>query len=240
LEVLLGADDIPGDLAERYGYVNRALPDAELDTFVDALAMRIASFDKQAIVETKGFVNVASLPPDAEIAPEWDACIASIQRRCRQRRLNTLLERGLHKPGDVENRLGYHVGQTPHLSAVPRFDGGKASSCRSSKPPSYSQPQYTSTRLSGQSPGEHLDRDWLRPWKVLRAVSALHSRKFTQVGREAFWHRHSYLGPPGCRRGCLAAMSMCAFGSMRATSIQRAAQPSTWMARSPAIGHWTK
>jgi enoyl-CoA hydratase/carnithine racemase len=60
LEVLLGADDIPGDLAERYGYVNRALPDVELDAFVDALAMRIASFDKQAIAETKNFVNVAS------------------------------------------------------------------------------------------------------------------------------------------------------------------------------------
>ena len=80
LEVLLGADDIPGDLAERYGYVNRALPDAELDAFVEALAMRIASFDNQAIAETKNFVNIASLPPDAEIAPEWDACFASIQR----------------------------------------------------------------------------------------------------------------------------------------------------------------
>jgi len=111
LEVLLGADDIPGDLAERYGYVNRALPDAELDAFVEALAMRIASFDKQAIVETKNFVNIASLPPDAEIAPEWDASIASIQRPAGQRRINTLLERGLHRPGDVENRLGYHVGQ---------------------------------------------------------------------------------------------------------------------------------
>src|ERR1044071_3468089 len=87
LEVLLGADDIPGDLAERYGYINRALPDVELDAFVDALAMRIASFDKQAIVETKSFVNVASLPPDAEIAPEWDACIASIQRPAAQRRI---------------------------------------------------------------------------------------------------------------------------------------------------------
>ncbi len=111
LEVLLGADDIPGDLAERYGYVNRALPDAELDAFVEALAMRIASFDKQAIVETKNFVNIASLPPDAEIAPEWDACIASIQRPEGQRRITALLERGLHKPGDVENRLGYHLGQ---------------------------------------------------------------------------------------------------------------------------------
>ena len=111
LEVLLGADDVPGDLAERYGYVNRALPDSELDAFVSALVMRIASFDKQAIAETKNFVNIASLPPDAEIAPEWDACFASVQRPAAQRRIAALLERGLHKPGDVESRLGYHVGQ---------------------------------------------------------------------------------------------------------------------------------
>src|SRR6202035_1068060 len=37
LEVLVGADDIPGDLAELYGYVNRALPDGELDSFVEHL-----------------------------------------------------------------------------------------------------------------------------------------------------------------------------------------------------------
>src|SRR5882724_1622148 len=49
LEVLLGADDIPGDLAELYGYVNRSLPDSDLDAFVESLATRIASFDKRAI-----------------------------------------------------------------------------------------------------------------------------------------------------------------------------------------------
>jgi enoyl-CoA hydratase/carnithine racemase len=59
LEVLLGADDIRGDVAELYGYVNRALPDADLDAFVDALAARIASFDKRAISETKRLVNIA-------------------------------------------------------------------------------------------------------------------------------------------------------------------------------------
>ena len=111
LEVLLGADDIPGDLAELYGYVNRSFPDAELDAFVDALATRIASFDKQAISETKRFADVASLPPDFEIAPEWDVCIASIMRPAAQERIKKLLDQGFHKTGDVENRLGYHVGQ---------------------------------------------------------------------------------------------------------------------------------
>jgi enoyl-CoA hydratase/carnithine racemase len=111
LEVLLGADDIPGDLAELYGYVNRSLPDSDLDAFVESLATRIASFDKRAISETKGFVGVASLPPDFEIAPEWDVSFASIMRPAAQVRIKKLMERGFHQPGDVEDRLGYHVGQ---------------------------------------------------------------------------------------------------------------------------------
>lgn len=87
------------------------VPDAELDAFVDALARRIASFDKEAISETKRLVNIASLPPDADIAPEWDAFLAALARPAAQNRIKALMERGFHKPGDVENRLGFHVGQ---------------------------------------------------------------------------------------------------------------------------------
>ena len=111
LEVLLGADDVHGDLAERYGYVNRSMPDAELDGFVEALAMRIASFDKEAIAETKRLVDVASLPPDLEIKPEWDAFLAALGRPASQTRIKALMARGFHRAGDVENRLGFHVGQ---------------------------------------------------------------------------------------------------------------------------------
>src|SRR5881396_1680661 len=93
LEVLLGADDIPGDLAERYGYVNRSLPDAELDDFVDALAIRIASFDKRAMSETKRLVDVASLPADLGIRPEWDAFLASLGRPASQNRIKALMAR---------------------------------------------------------------------------------------------------------------------------------------------------
>jgi enoyl-CoA hydratase/carnithine racemase len=110
LEVLLGADDIGGDLAERYGYVNRSLPDGELDAFVESLAMRISTFDKQAIAETKHLVDIASLPPDSEIAAGWDACIASMQRPPAQRKIKRLLELGLQKNADVEARLPYYTG----------------------------------------------------------------------------------------------------------------------------------
>jgi enoyl-CoA hydratase/carnithine racemase len=111
LEVLLGSDDIGGDLAQAYGYVNRSMPDAELDGFVDALATRIASFDKWAIANTKRLVNAASLPPDVEIAAGWDACIASIVRPAAQDRLKALFEQGFHKPGDAEDHLGSYVGR---------------------------------------------------------------------------------------------------------------------------------
>src|ERR1700722_10071334 len=110
LEVLLSSNDIGGDLAEAYGYVNRSLPDAELDGFVDALATRISSFDKWAIANTKRLVNAASLPPDVEIAAGWDACMASLARTAAQDRIKALFEQGFHKLGDAETRLGVFVG----------------------------------------------------------------------------------------------------------------------------------
>ena len=111
LEVLLGSDDIRGDEAEFLGYVNRSLPDVELGDFVDALARRIASFDKWAIANTKRLVNAASLPPDVEIAAGWDACLTSIKRPAAQERIKALLKEGFHQPGDAENRLGFYLGR---------------------------------------------------------------------------------------------------------------------------------
>jgi enoyl-CoA hydratase/carnithine racemase len=113
LEVLLSSEDIKADQAEAYGYINRALADTELDSYVDALATRIAQFDKWAIAQTKRLVNT-SLPPDVELDAGWEACIASLGRSAAQNGIKALMERGFHKPGDVENRLGYHLGQISH------------------------------------------------------------------------------------------------------------------------------
>ena len=110
LEVLLSSEDIRGDQAQAYGYVNRSLPDTELNSFVEALATRIASFDKWAIANTKRLVNT-SLPPDVEIGAGWDACIASLGRPAAQDGIKALMARGFHKPGDAEDRLGYYLGQ---------------------------------------------------------------------------------------------------------------------------------
>src|SRR5271169_537886 len=110
LEVLLSSEDIRGEQAEAYGYINRALPDAELDAYVEALATRIAGFDKWAIAQTKRLVNT-SLPPDVELGAGWDACINSLGRPAAQEGIKALTARGFQKPGDVENRLGYYLGQ---------------------------------------------------------------------------------------------------------------------------------
>jgi enoyl-CoA hydratase/carnithine racemase len=109
LEILLGSDDISADLAQEYGYVNRSLPDVELDGFVDALATRIATFDKWAIANTKRLVNAASLAPEVEMAAGWDACMASVSRPSTQRRLKAFRELGWHRPGDAEDRLGSYL-----------------------------------------------------------------------------------------------------------------------------------
>uniref|UniRef100_UPI000A00E211 enoyl-CoA hydratase/isomerase family protein n=1 Tax=Mycobacterium avium TaxID=1764 RepID=UPI000A00E211 len=77
LEILLGGHDFTGELAERYGYVNRAIPDAEFDAFVDAFAHRVSRFDLLALADIKRFVNNASLPADATLLSEMDTLIGA-------------------------------------------------------------------------------------------------------------------------------------------------------------------
>ena len=112
LEVLLSSRDIDGDLAQAYGYVNRSLPDAELDNFIEALARRISVFDKWAIANTKRLVNT-SLPPDVEISAGWDACIASVARPATQGHIEALMELGFHKPGEAETYMGAYLERLP-------------------------------------------------------------------------------------------------------------------------------
>lgn len=110
MEILLSSEDISGAQAEAYGYVNRALPDVELDAYVNALATRISRFDKWAIAQTKRLVN-ASLPPDVELGAGWEACIASLGRPAARAGIRSLTALGFQAPGDVENRLGFHLGE---------------------------------------------------------------------------------------------------------------------------------
>jgi enoyl-CoA hydratase/carnithine racemase len=102
LEIVLSANDFDGDTAERYGYVNRSLPDAELDDFVDALARRIGSFDRRALVAAKNLVNQVSLPPSDRLLEAFTSFGTALTWPEAQHRIGIVLERGLQRDADFE------------------------------------------------------------------------------------------------------------------------------------------
>ncbi len=103
LEIVLGANDFDGDTAERYGYVNRALPDEELDGFVDALARRIASFDRRSIAAAKNLINQVSLPSADRLLDALNSFLTALTWPEAQQRIQALLECGLQRDGDFGN-----------------------------------------------------------------------------------------------------------------------------------------
>jgi enoyl-CoA hydratase/carnithine racemase len=116
LEILLGGDDIPASLAAQYGYVNRLIPDADIDAFTDEFARRIAAFDKVAVSGIKKLVDVATLPEDDEFAPGLRAYFATAGRPENQPFRQVLFENGLQQPDGIEADLGTAIGrlrQTP-------------------------------------------------------------------------------------------------------------------------------
>jgi enoyl-CoA hydratase/carnithine racemase len=102
LEIVLSANDFNGDTAERYGYVNRSLPDSELDGFVDALARRIASFDRRALIAAKNLVNQVSLPPSDRLLDAFTSFGTALTWPEAQRRIGAVLERGLQRDAAFE------------------------------------------------------------------------------------------------------------------------------------------
>jgi enoyl-CoA hydratase/carnithine racemase len=113
MEVALSSDDYPADLAERYGWVNRTVPDAELDGLVDSLARRIASFDKDSITAVKGQINRYTLPSADDIKSSYDIYLASFGWPGSRRRLPAATAAGRNQAGDYELRLGYYLGRQP-------------------------------------------------------------------------------------------------------------------------------
>ncbi|WP_416263691.1 enoyl-CoA hydratase/isomerase family protein [Curtobacterium flaccumfaciens pv. flaccumfaciens] len=120
LEILVSAADFDGDLAERYGYVNRSIPDVDFDEFVTAFVERVSAFDVRALQEVKAFVNSVSLPPEDEFPPQMAAFWASVSRPETQNRAQQMFAIGLQERGETERNLGEALGQIDVPPTVPR------------------------------------------------------------------------------------------------------------------------
>jgi enoyl-CoA hydratase/carnithine racemase len=104
LEIILGGNDIDGETAAAYGYVNRALADGELDLFVDTLARRIASFDRRAIAAAKHLINQVSLPSADRLLEAINSFQTALTWPEALQRVGALLKRGLQQDADFERR----------------------------------------------------------------------------------------------------------------------------------------
>jgi enoyl-CoA hydratase/carnithine racemase len=101
LEVLLGAEDWDADLAERYGWINRALPAGDLADFVRLLAHRIARFPAAGRVAVKDRVNAIALAPAEDFRRDSDLFGDAAREPEAQRRFRTALQQGF-QTRDVE------------------------------------------------------------------------------------------------------------------------------------------
>jgi enoyl-CoA hydratase/carnithine racemase len=109
LEILLLADDLDGPRSELYGYVNRAIADAELDDEVHRMASRVARFDHEAIARTKSYVDPVTLPPDSELPTALADFFELAGRPELQARFAQLEAMGLNADSDFERSLGRRV-----------------------------------------------------------------------------------------------------------------------------------
>lgn len=111
LEIVVAGEDFGAELAERYGWINRALPDDELDGFVERLAARIASFDRHSVAEAKRLLNRGTLPTPAHLLESQTSFLKALKRpELRERGMRARKVAAEAGP-DFELRLGHYLGQ---------------------------------------------------------------------------------------------------------------------------------
>ncbi|OPY76814.1 MAG: putative enoyl-CoA hydratase echA8 [Syntrophorhabdus sp. PtaU1.Bin153] len=102
LEVLLGACDIDAETAERWGYVNRAMPRDELTPFVERLAYRIATFPSYAIASMKTVVDTIYLPEKLALLEAEDQFNQNMMREEARERLAKSFDLGIQRSREDE------------------------------------------------------------------------------------------------------------------------------------------
>jgi enoyl-CoA hydratase/carnithine racemase len=109
LEIVLSSDDFDADIAERYGWVNRTLDDDDLDTFVDTLVRRLASFDHEALTAAKAQVNRFGTPTATELQSSNDMFFSTLALPSAQARRAKVRSIGYGLPSDFELNFGRYL-----------------------------------------------------------------------------------------------------------------------------------
>jgi enoyl-CoA hydratase/carnithine racemase len=109
LEIVLSGDDFDADIAERYGWVNRTLDDKDLDSFVDALARRLASFDRETLAAAKAQINRFGTPTAAELQSSNDLFFPLLALPSAQARRAKIRNIGYGVPSDFELNFGRYL-----------------------------------------------------------------------------------------------------------------------------------
>jgi enoyl-CoA hydratase/carnithine racemase len=109
LEIVLSGDDFDADIAERYGWVNRTLDDNDLDSFVDALARRLTTFDREALALAKAQINRFGMPTATELQSSNDTFFPTLAWPTAQARRAKIRSLGYGVPSDFELNWGRYL-----------------------------------------------------------------------------------------------------------------------------------
>ena len=109
LEIVLSGDDFDADIAERYGWVNRTIDDGDLDSFVDALVRRLASFDHETLSAAKAQVNRFGMPTTAELQSSNNLLFPLLALPGAQARRAKIRNIGYGVPSDFELNFGRYL-----------------------------------------------------------------------------------------------------------------------------------
>src|SRR5215467_10641004 len=109
LEIILSGDDFDAEIAERYGWVNRTLDDADLDSFVDTLVRRLASFDREALAAAKAQINRFGTPTASELQSSNDMFFSTLAWPSAGARRAKVRSIGYGLPSDFELNFGRYL-----------------------------------------------------------------------------------------------------------------------------------
>jgi enoyl-CoA hydratase/carnithine racemase len=109
IEITLGGADYDADTAERYGWINRALPDAQLDDFVQSYVHRVLGFDGHALAIAKQRLNQMLLADPDQLAATQAAFGEFLRSPTASELMTKARARGLETASEFELNLGHAV-----------------------------------------------------------------------------------------------------------------------------------